>query len=92
MRAAEAQKINEELLGLPPLSILKWVKENISSSIAMTTSFQISGVVIMHMLHSLEMTIPIFFIDTGFHFPETLEFKERIVKKFDLKKNQLHLD
>jgi phosphoadenosine phosphosulfate reductase len=85
MTASEIRKISEELSGHPPLSVLRWVKENIKDEIAMTTSFQISGVVIMHMLHRLDMAIPSFFIDTGYHFPETLDFKDRITKLFDLK-------
>lgn len=85
MTTAQLRKLNEALSGHTPLSLLRWVKENIEADIAMTTSFQISGVVIMHMLHRLEMMIPVFFIDTGYHFPETLDFKERIIRLFDLK-------
>ena len=81
---SDTKKINETLSELSPIAILEWIRENIESNIAMTTSFQISGVVLLHMLHTLNMKIPLFFIDTGFHFPETLIFKERITRLYDL--------
>jgi phosphoadenosine phosphosulfate reductase len=47
-------------------------------------SFQHEGVVIAHMLRSVAADTPIFFIDTGYHFPETLAYRDELVSRFGL--------
>ncbi len=41
--------------------------------------------VILHMVRDIKPDIPVLFLDTGFHFPETLEFRDRITSEWDLK-------
>ena len=41
------------------------------------------------MVWTLDPSTPIVFLNTGFHFPETLDFKDRLVKEFDLNLIQL---
>jgi phosphoadenosine phosphosulfate reductase len=50
----------------------------------MTSSFQASGIVLIHMLRKISFDFPIFFIDTGYHFPETVAFKDKIAGLFEL--------
>ncbi|MCX7953721.1 MAG: phosphoadenylyl-sulfate reductase [Bacteroidales bacterium] len=49
-----------------------------------TSSFQTQSIVLLHIISIIDNTIPIFFIDTGYHFPETLEYKDLIKEKFKL--------
>ena len=49
-----------------------------------SSSFQTQSVVLLHLLSKIDNSIPIYFLNTGFHFPETLEFKAELTKKFDL--------
>lgn len=51
----------------------------------MTTAFGLNGVALIHMLQEITRDLTILFIDTGYHFPETLETKERIEAKYGLK-------
>ncbi|HET7482669.1 MAG TPA: phosphoadenylyl-sulfate reductase [Actinomycetota bacterium] len=67
-----------------PRGIVTWAAESIDR-LAVATSFQSSGLVILHLLKDIRPGVPVLFLDTGFHFPETLEFKERITELFDLK-------
>jgi phosphoadenosine phosphosulfate reductase len=67
-----------------PRSILRWATETIDR-LAVATSFQSSGLVILHMLRDLRPDLPVLFLDTGFHFPETLQFRERVAEMWDLK-------
>lgn len=67
-----------------PHSILHWATQKIDR-LAVATSFQSSGLVILHMLQSIKRDLPVLFLDTGFHFPETLEFRRRITDMWDLK-------
>lgn len=67
-----------------PADILNWSAASIDR-LAVATSFQSSGLVILHLLREIRPDLPVLFLDTGFHFDETLEFKDRIVSMWDLK-------
>ena len=72
-----------ELAEAPPQEILRWAFGTIGR-VAVATSFQSSGLVILHMTRALGLRPPVLFIDTGFHFPETIEFRRRIANEWDL--------
>lgn len=67
-----------------PYTILQWASETIDR-LAIATSFQASGLVLLHLLKDLRPDIPVLFLNTGFHFPETLAFRDRIVDEWNLK-------
>ncbi|MEA2451844.1 MAG: phosphoadenosine phosphosulfate reductase [Actinomycetota bacterium] len=77
----------EEDLGVletgDPRAIMTWASATIPR-LAVATSFQSSGLVILHMMRDLRPDVPVLFLDTGFHFAETLEFKEKVTKMWDL--------
>lgn len=45
-----------------------------------TSSFQTNSVVLLHILSQIDKTIPIYMLNTGYLFPETLQFKEKLVE------------
>ncbi len=45
-----------------------------------TSSFQTNSVVLLHLLSLLDKSIPIYFINTGFHFPETIKYKDTVTR------------
>jgi len=49
-----------------------------------TSSFQSHSIVLLHMLSRIDNSIPVVFINTGYHFPETVQFRDRIVEEFEL--------
>ena len=49
-----------------------------------TSSFQTHSLVMLHILSRIDPTIPVIFMNTGFHFPETLKFRDYITDKFGL--------
>ena len=67
-----------------PETVLRWTAESIDR-LAVATSFQSSGLVILHMLRAIKPDLPVLFLDTGFHFEETLAFRHRIAEMWDLK-------
>jgi phosphoadenosine phosphosulfate reductase len=67
-----------------PKHILEWAASTIER-LAVATSFQSSGLVILHLLRDIRPDLPVLFLETGFHFDETLRFKEEVVEMFDLK-------
>ncbi|HSZ17266.1 MAG TPA: phosphoadenylyl-sulfate reductase [Terracidiphilus sp.] len=49
-----------------------------------TSSFQAEDVVVLHMVRDLLPRIPVLFLETGYHFPETLAYRDRIAAEWDL--------
>lgn len=43
-----------------------------------TSSFQPQSPVLLHIISQVDKSIPIYFLNTGYHFPETLAFKEQL--------------
>ena len=66
------------------------IKERIESyreggkTLFTTSSFQSHSLVLLHILSRIDKTIPIYFINTGYHFPETVSFKDHITEQFGL--------
>ena len=59
-------------------------KKNENKRIFVTSSFQTQSVVLLHILSKIDKKLPIFFLNTGYHFPETIEYKKQLTKLFDL--------
>lgn len=49
-----------------------------------TSSFQTHSLVLLHIISRIDNTIPVYFINTGFLFPETVQFKDTIAEQFGL--------
>ncbi len=66
-----------------PREILEWATSALRR-LVVTSSFQSSGLVILHMMRDIHPGIPVVFLETGFHFPETLRFRDEIVERWGL--------
>ena len=55
-----------------------------------TSSFQTHSVALLHILSRIDRNIPVYFINTGYHFPETILYKEEIAAAFGLRVIDLH--
>lgn len=53
--------------------------------IFVTSSFQTHSIPLLHILKTSEVDIDVLFINTGFHFPETISFKDTISELLNLK-------
>lgn len=49
-----------------------------------TSSFQSNSVVLLHLLARFAPETPVFFLQTGFHFPETLRFRRQLAESLRL--------
>lgn len=49
-----------------------------------TSSFQAEDVVVLHMTLQIQPRLPVLFLETGYHFPETLAYRDRIAAEWDL--------
>ena len=49
-----------------------------------TSSFQSHSIPLLHIISRIDKSIPIYFLNTGYLFPETIEFKDQIAREFGL--------
>jgi len=82
--AEEIDQLAESLEGSTPQEILKWALREYGDDIAMSCSFQTQSMPLLHMATRLKPDIRIFFLDTGYHFWETLEFRELLQQEWNL--------
>src|SRR5690606_41463730 len=61
-------------------------------SLFTTSSFQSHSLVLLHILSRIDNTIPVYFINTGFHFPETVRFRDQITEQFGIRTLDLKSD
>src|ERR1700675_3930352 len=67
-----------------PRALVEWAHALLGDQLMMTTSFQKSGMVIMRLVREVAPGLPVYFLDTGFHFAETLAFAERIRREWGI--------
>jgi len=59
-------------------------RENALASICLTSSFQTEDMVVLHMLREYLPRVPVIFLETGYHFPELIAYRDRMVADWDL--------
>ena len=72
---------------LAPLSAEKrivWAVETFSDSVVLLSSMQRTSVVLMHMFHTLGLRNEILFLDTGYHFVETLQMRDAYMRQYQM--------
>lgn len=52
--------------------------------VCVTSSFQVECVALVHMLIQKRTEIPVLFLETGYHFPETLAYRDEIASLWNL--------
>ncbi|MCI5058278.1 MAG: phosphoadenylyl-sulfate reductase [Flavobacteriales bacterium] len=62
--------------------IEKWQEDGLS--MFLTSSFQSHSIPLLHIISVIDNQIPIYFLQTGYHFPETMRFRRDIQKMLDL--------
>jgi len=70
--------------------ILRWTFDQFGTDAAIGTSFQGAGLVTIHQAVAAGLRLPVFTIDTGLLFPETIELKARLEQFFGIVIEALH--
>ena len=77
--------LNARLEPSDPREIVRWaLEESGLREIALASAFQAEGTCVMHMATQIRPDVPVLFLETGFHFEETLAFKRRLTELLDL--------
>ena len=81
----EIRDLNNRFEDEHPTEILRWaLTETRLASVAIASAFQAEGTCVIHMATRFLPDVPILFLETGFHFAETLAFKARLTERFGL--------
>jgi phosphoadenosine phosphosulfate reductase len=64
--------IREQIAALPP------------QDACITSSFQAEDIVVLHMVREALPQAPVIFLDTGYHFAATYEYRDRMAREWDL--------
>jgi len=79
----ELERINDYLRALSPQEVLLWAIDHLPN-LFQTTAFGLTGLVVLDMLSKLTATPPpLIFIDTLYHFPETLELVDDVKARYN---------
>ncbi len=76
--ATDIARWSRELEGRATADVLAWAWGQFGARAAIGTSFQGAGLVMMHLAAEAGLRFPVFTIDTGLLFPETVALKERL--------------
>ena len=73
-----------DLEGVTAPERMEWAILNYPGKILLTTSFGAQSAAFLHLATQIKKDLPLLFIDTGYHFPETLEFAQELTRKLNL--------
>jgi phosphoadenosine phosphosulfate reductase len=75
---AEVRDLDQRFNQQPTEKILGWAWEHFGAKATIGTSFQGAGLVMLHLAKLNQLPFPVFTLDTGLLFPETLALKQRL--------------
>jgi phosphoadenosine phosphosulfate reductase len=92
IQSVELNLLNHRLSDADAREVLMSAHRRWGKELGMTTAFGYSGVYLMYLIHELQLPIDIYFIDTGYHFPETYAFAEKLGQQWNLSIHHISAD
>ena len=81
----DALRLNNLFRGVPTVEMLRTVlAEQMAGDIAIVSSFGAESAVLLHLVASIDPAVPVIFLDTGKHFPETLAYRDQLAARLGL--------
>lgn len=75
--------------GKQPQEVLAAAIERYRPKIVLACSFGAEDVVLVDMIHRIDPSVPLFYLDTDFLFPETYKVRDRVIDQYRLKPDQV---
>ncbi|HKT86627.1 MAG TPA: phosphoadenylyl-sulfate reductase [Novosphingobium sp.] len=83
---ADAVRLNRLFRGTDTLEMLEtMLRERMAGDVAVVSSFGAESAVLLHLVSRVDPTVPVLFLETGKHFPETLAYRDQLVDQLGLK-------
>ena len=80
--AVEMDEANARFEGADAADVIAWAHERFADQVVLASSFQ--DAVLLGLAHKAAPGIEVVFLDTGFHFPETIAYMRRLEKVLEL--------
>ncbi len=81
----DVDKLALELETLAPEQAIEAVlAANRSTRVCITSSFQAEDMIVTQVLRERVSDVPVLFLDTGYHFPQTYEYRDRMTREWSL--------
>jgi phosphoadenosine phosphosulfate reductase len=71
--------LNAQFEQADPETILTWAASEFGDRVVVSSSFQTQSVALLHLIAQVAPAIPVIFVDTGYHFPETLAYRDQLI-------------
>ena len=89
MTSSDFKMLSNSFETKSPQELLAYVIEQYSPKIVVACSFGAEDVVLVDMVHRINPTVPVFYLDTDFLFPETYATRDRVIERYELKPTQV---
>jgi phosphoadenosine phosphosulfate reductase len=84
--AHDAVRLNNLFRGDDTRAMLAGVlEERLVGEVAAVSSFGAESAVLLHLIGSIDPAVPVLFLETGKHFPETIAYRDRLVEQLGLR-------
>ena len=81
----DAVRLNRLFRGASTQEMLEAViRDGLAGDLAVVSSFGAESAVLLHLVASVDKAVPVLFLDTGKHFPETLAYRDTLVERLGL--------
>ncbi len=82
---SDAIRLNRMFRGRDTLEMLRSVMgDGLVGEVATVSSFGAESIVLLHLIAQVDASIPVLFLETGKHFPETLTYRDAVVQQLGL--------
>jgi len=82
---SDAIRLNNMFRGTEAADVMRTViKDGLVGDLAIVSSFGAESAVLLHMIASIDRSLPVLFLDTGKHFAETLAYRDTLVERLGL--------
>jgi phosphoadenosine phosphosulfate reductase len=82
---SDAIRLNNMFRGRDTVEMLEvLLKENMLGDAAIVSSFGAESAVLLHLIGSIDPSVPVIFLETGKHFPETLAYRDTLIETIGL--------
>ena len=82
---SDALRLNQLFRGSDTHEMLTSVlRDRLAGEVAVVSSFGAESAVLLHLVASIDPNVPVLFLETGKHFPETLAYRDLLVERLGL--------
>ena len=84
MQEQGVDDINAAFAKMNAAERVQWLHEHFGSRLVLSSSFGLQAAVMLHLLSKHAPQIPVVWLDTGYLFPETYQYAERLIEQLGL--------